>query len=99
MKNKAFTLIELLVVIAILAILAGLTIPFFRGSSKSKVVQKQDYIRIENVMGFYSLVYKPTVIEGCEYFIVGGSYQQASLCHKGNCTNAIHYSKQLPEAK
>lgn len=36
-----------------------------------------------NQLGFYEVT-----IEGCQYYITGGSYR--SICHKGNCNSLIH---------
>jgi len=34
-------------------------------------------------------------IDGCEYFKIRGANWTYSLCHKGNCTNSIHYQVKL----
>lgn len=31
------------------------------------------------------------VIDGCQYLRSVGAYGYYSFCHKGNCTNSLHY--------
>ena len=52
---------------------------------------------IEGINDGFETTFRIVVIDGCEYFYEYGMHGGSTLCHKGNCTNAIHQYNRIAE--
>jgi hypothetical protein len=87
MKN-GLTFLEVLIIIVIIGLLTAIVVPIIK-KHKNLELEKEELLSVSP-----SVPHKIVVIDGCQYIEslnrTYGFMNIYTLCHKGDCTNAIH---------
>ena len=89
MKN-GFCFTEFFIVLAIIGLLAGIIIPSVIRCQNVKIAVEKEDPSIVPPSARHQIV----VIDGCQYIeSINRTYRMDiyTICHKGNCTNKVHF--------
>jgi len=89
--RKGFALTEFFIVLAILGLLAAIVVPSVMRCQNAKIAVEKKELSVTPP----SVRYKIVAIDGCQYIEsinrTYSGYDIYTLCHKGNCTNRVHF--------